>query len=51
MDEMLGLLDIAIQEFGLEPRADVSEYHSSREVGSTDPHVYVNADEERGTRS
>lgn len=36
MDEMLGLLDIAIAEFGLEARADVSEYYSSREVRLSD---------------
>ena len=31
MDEMVGVLDLAIEEFGLEARQDVSDYYSSRE--------------------
>lgn len=35
MAEMYGLLDIAIEEFGLEARVDVSDYYSAREVRAT----------------
>ncbi|BFZ56127.1 hypothetical protein PYCC9005_003169 [Savitreella phatthalungensis] len=31
MDEIVGVLDLAIEEFGLDARADVSDYYSSRE--------------------